>query len=98
MTDMLDPIEARRNEVAAYDRNIAIYRAILAGLPEEWPEDLAKYKNPSNTHSAVDNVPDDLVEQVAQLWYADELRHLIRTETVERTKAAAILAALEAGA
>jgi hypothetical protein len=38
------------------------------------------------------------VEQVAQLWYADQLKHLIRTETIERTNAAAILSALEAGA
>ena len=33
-----------------------------------------------------------------QLWYADDVRHAIRTETLERTKAAAILTVLEAQA
>jgi hypothetical protein len=98
MSDTYDPIQLRRDEVAAYTANIAMYQAILATLPSEWPEDLLTYRKPSNTHSAIDNVPEDRVQEISELWYADELKHLIRTETLERTKAAAILAALEAGA
>jgi hypothetical protein len=55
-----------------------------------------EHRNPKDPHSAIDRVPEEHVEIVAQLWYADQLKHLIRTETVERTKAAAILAVLEA--
>jgi hypothetical protein len=95
MSDTFDPIQIRRDEVAAYDLNIATYQAILATLPTEWPEDLAKHRGAKNTHQAVDDVPEEHVGLVAQLWYADELKHLIRTETLERTKAAAILAVLE---
>jgi hypothetical protein len=35
------------------------------------------------------------VELVSQLWYADDVAHAIRTEMLERTKAAAILSVLE---
>jgi hypothetical protein len=94
--EIFDPVQARRDEVAAYDANIAMYHAVLAGLPQDWPADLEQYRNPKKPHDAIDNVPADQVQAVAELWYADELRHLIRTETLERTKAAAILAALEA--
>jgi hypothetical protein len=100
MTEMqdYDPLQARREEVAQYNANIAMYQAILATLPEQWPEELLEHRNPSKPHEAIDNVSAEHVQTVAELWYADELRHLIRTETLERTKAAAILAALEAGA
>jgi hypothetical protein len=93
-----DPVEVRRSEVAQYDANIAMYHTILTGLPQEWPDELVEHRNPKDPHTAIDRVPEDKVEQVAQLWYVDQLKHLIRTETVERTKAAAILAAFEAGA
>lgn len=93
-----DPVEPRQNEVAQYNANIAMYQAILATLPTEWPEHLAQHKGAKDTHAAIDSVPDEHVELVSQLWYADQLRHLVRTETVERTKAAAILAVLEAQA
>jgi hypothetical protein len=94
--ETFDPVQARRDEVAAYDANIAMYHAILAGLPQNWPADLEEYRHPKNQHQSIDAVPEDRVEEVSQLWYADDIRHLIRTETLERTKAAAILAALEA--
>ena len=95
MSDTFDPVQTRRDEVAAYDANIRIYRAILQQLPSEWPEDLLQYRKPGNAHTAIDNVPLERVAEISELWYADEIQHLIRTETLERTKAAAILAALE---
>jgi hypothetical protein len=97
--ETFDPIQARRDEVAAYDQNIATYTAIYAGLPHEWPEHLAPYRGRKDQHSAIDEIEDlDDVTLLSQLWYADTVHNLIRTETLERTKAAAILAALEGAA
>jgi len=97
-TDPIDAVELRRNEVAQYDANIAMYKAIRAALPSEWPAVLQAHRKPKNQHKAIDEVPSESLELVAQLWYADDVEHAIRTETLERTKAAAILAALEAQA
>ena len=92
---IFDPVQARRDEVAQYDANIAMYQAILATLPTSWPADLEQFRKPKNQHQAIDDVPADKVDLVSQLWYADDVAHAIRTETLERTKAAAILAVLE---
>ena len=90
-------IELREQEVAQYEANIAMYTAILAGLPSEWPEHLVKYRNVQNKHEAAAEVEDlDDVTLLSQLWYADQCHASIRSETVEKTKAAAILAALQA--
>lgn len=91
------PVDLRRSEVAQYDANIAMYEAILTTLPTEWPAELEQYRNPSNEHAVAASI-DDLndLTLVSQLWYADSVRKSIRSEMVERTKAAAILAVLEA--
>jgi hypothetical protein len=92
-----DPIAARREEVAQYDANIAMYTAIFAGLPHDWPAHLEQYRGAKNQQATVDQLEDlEDVVLLSQLWYADECHKAIRTETLERTKAAAILAALEA--
>lgn len=91
-----DPVQSRRDEIAQYDANIAMYKSIAETLPNEWPEELQEYRHPKNQHKAIDAVPDEHVQTIAELWYADDVRHAIRTETLERTKAAAILTALEA--
>ena len=93
----LTPLEIRRLEVAQYDANIAMYQSILATLPTEWPDDLVQYRNPHNEHDVAAQIEDlnDLA-LVSQLWYADQVHRMIRSETVERTKAAAILSAMEA--
>jgi hypothetical protein len=93
-----DPLQARRDEVAQYTANIAMYQTILATLPTVWPDNLLEHRHPKKAHEAIDQVPVEHVQTISELWYADELAHLIRTETLERTKAAAILAALEAQA
>ena len=90
-----DPVQSRRDEVAQYDANIAMYQAILATLPTEWPAELEKFRKPKNQHQAIDDVPADQVELVSQLWHADDVAHAIRTEMLERTKAAAILSVFE---
>lgn len=90
------PLELRRAEVAQYDANIAMYQSILATLPTEWPSDLVHYRNPVNEHDVAATIEDlDDLALVSQLWYADQVHRMIRSETVERTKAASILAAME---
>lgn len=92
-----DHIAAREAEVAQYDANIALYKSILADLPTDWPSRLEQYRGRTDQQAAVAEI-DDLadVELVAKLLYADQVRAAIRAETLERTKAAAILAALKA--
>lgn len=101
MTDFISPeaaaIDFRRAEVAQYDANIAMYKSILATLPTEWPDHLLQYRNPLNEHDVASQIEDlDDLSLVSQLWYADNVYKMVRSETVERTKAAAILAAMEA--
>lgn len=94
---VITPLEARRAEVAQYEANIAMYQAILLTLPSEWPEALLKYRGDKNQHQTIDEIEDlDDVQLLSQLWYADDVHRAIRTETLEMTKAAAILAVLEA--
>jgi flagellar motility protein MotE (MotC chaperone) len=92
-------IDQRQAEVDQYDQNIAMYTAILATLPTEWPARLEQFRGTKNEHEAAAKV-DDLadVTLLSQLLYADACRAAIRAETVERTKAAAILAVLKAQA
>lgn len=93
------PLELRQAEVAQYDTNIAMYQQILATLPTEWPKHLEQYRGAKNQHEIAAQVEDlDDVTLLSQLFYADQCKAAIRTETVERTKAAAILAVLEAQA
>lgn len=95
----ITPLEARRAEVAGYDANIAMYQQILATLPTEWPEHLAQYRGAKNEHEAAAQVEDlDDVVLLSQLLYADRCKAAIRAEMLERTKAASILAVLEANA
>jgi hypothetical protein len=95
----ITPLEARRNEVAQYDANIAMYQTILATLPTDWPAHLEQYKGAKDEHEAAAKVDDlDDVVLLSQLLYADRCRKAIRAEMLERTKAAAILAVLEAQA
>lgn len=93
------PLELRRAEVAQYDANIAMYEQIIATLPTEWPEHLVQYRGAKNEHEVaaqIDNMDD--VVLLSQLLYADTCRAAIRSETLERTKAASILAVLESQA
>jgi hypothetical protein len=92
----LDPIEVRRAEVAQYEQNIALYKTILASLPTEWPARLEQFKGSVNEHDDIAKVEDlDDVELLGKLWYADRVKKLIRTETVEFTKAKTILEVLD---
>lgn len=98
MSDVpMSPLESRRAEVAQYDANIAMYQQILATLPTTWPKHLEQYRGATNEHEVaaqIENLNDVIL--LSQLLYADRCKASIRTETLERTKAAAILAVLEA--
>jgi hypothetical protein len=90
------PLEARIAEVAQYEANIALYQTILETLPTEWPERLIQHRSAKNQHDALVNVNSDDVELLAKLWYADECAKAVKTETLELTKARAILNVLQA--
>lgn len=91
-----DIIDARQAEVDQYDQNIALYETILAGLPTEWPKRLEQYKGRKDHQQAATECDAADVELLAQLLYREQCEASIRTERLERTKAAAILAALKA--
>ncbi len=98
MTDTpMTPLQARQAEVAQYEANIAMYTALLATLPQEWPTRLLEYRGATDKHAViatVDNMDD--VDLLSQLWYADQCYAAIRSETVEMNKAKAILNVLQA--
>ena len=91
-----DIIDARQAEVDQYDQNIALYETILAGLPDNWPARLEGFKGRKDHQQAVTECDPADVELLAQLLYREQCEASIRTERLERTKAAAILAALKA--
>ena len=97
MTDTpMTPLQARQAEVAQYETNIAMYTAILATLPQEWPTRLLDYRTAADKHAAAATIHDmEDVELVSKLWYADQCYAAIRSETVEMNKAKAILAVLQ---
>ena len=97
MTDTpVTAVEARTSEVAQYEKNIAMYTAILATLPQEWPTRLLEYRTATDKHATIATV-DDMqdVDLLSQLWYADQCYAAIRSETVEMNKAKAILTVLQ---
>jgi hypothetical protein len=95
-TVAITPLEARREEVAQYEANIAMYTIIAAGLPSEWPEEYAHLKGSPNQHSAIAAIEDlDAVTLIGDLWAHDEAQAAIRAETIEMRKAQAILTAME---
>jgi hypothetical protein len=90
------PLQARIAEVAQYEANIALYTSMLASLPTEWPARLIEYKGATDKHAVIgtiENLAD--VELVSDLWAADDCHKAIRTETLEKRKAQAILAVLQ---
>jgi len=91
----LTPLQARIAEVAQYEANIALYETILETLPTEWPERLMQYRGAKNQHDIIAGVGSADVELLSKLWYADECVKAVKTETLELTKAKAILNVLQ---
>lgn len=96
MDPELTPVEVRQNEVDQYTQNVSMYQALYESLPHEWPERLLKYRG-TNEHDAC-AVVEDLADVVllAQLFQSDAAYKAIRTEMLERTKAAGILGMMQA--
>jgi hypothetical protein len=92
MENELTPLQARQAEVAQYEQNIAMYTAIAAGLPSEYPEHLVHLKGSTSQHAdiaTIENLAD--VELIGDLWAYDAAQAAIRSETIEKRKAEAIL-------
>lgn len=85
-----EAIVGREQEIFHYDLNISNYELMLASLPEgDWPAELVQYQ-----YSTLDNVPDEFDQIVSDYQYRDRLRSLLKTERLERSKAARIYEAL----
>ena len=96
MENETTPVQHREQEVAQYEANIAMYKAIAESLPAEWPERLLKFKGIENRHTVIAEVEDlDDVELLADLWAHDDALAAVRSEMVERAKSRAILEALK---
>lgn len=92
-------IASRRAEVNGYQHNIDTYTALIATLPSELPARLQAYRGRTDRHAAAAEIEDIAdVELLSDVWFYDELKARVRSETVEKRKAQAILAALEAQA
>ena len=90
----LTAIEARQIEVDQYNQNVSNYYALLAMLDGDWDADLIHFKN-METQEAARQCPMDRLERLAVLQQFDQVTNLLKTEIVERAKAAAILEMLK---
>lgn len=88
----LQEIEMRKMEVAHYDKNIAMYKAMIENLPSEWPSHLIHLKDSKNRHEDIATIQDlDDVELVSKLWAHMNAVSICRSEYVERAKSQAFL-------
>jgi hypothetical protein len=85
--------EVRALEVASYEANIVTYQTLLATLDGDWDDDLVHLKG-LEAQEAARQCPMDRLERLAVLQQHDQVTNLLKTEIVERAKAAAILAVM----
>ena len=86
----LTPLQARQMEVDSYSANIVNYEALLATLDGNWDADLIHLKG-VESQEAARQCPMNRLERLAVLQQFDQVTNLLKTEIVERAKAAAIL-------
>jgi hypothetical protein len=86
----LTPVEARQMEVDAYSANVTNYTALLKTLDGNWDSDLVHLKGIEGQEAAR-QCPMDRLERLAVLQQYEQVTNLLKTEIVERAKAAAIL-------
>ncbi len=86
----LTPKQLRQLEVDGYKANIAIYTALLSTLDGNWDADLVHLKN-IEPHEAARQCPLDRITRLAALQQYEQVSFLIKTETMECSKAEAIL-------
>jgi len=92
-TVQLTPIEVRQAEVNAYESNIENYENILRTINGEWDEDLAHLKN-LESQEASRQCSMERLERLAELQLHDQVKNLLKTEIVEKTKSQIILNSL----
>ena len=90
----MTPKETRVLEVATYEANIFMYQTLLQTLDGNWDDDLLHLKD-IEAQEAARQCPMDRLERLAVLQQFDQVTNLLKTEIVERAKAAAILAILK---
>ena len=93
ITPELTPKEARALEVASYEANVVVYQTLLATLDGNWDDDLVHLKD-MEAQEAARQCPMNRLERLAVLQQHDQVTNLLKTEIVERAKAAAILAVM----
>jgi hypothetical protein len=86
----LTPTQTRQMEVDAYSANINVYKKLLATLDGNWDSDLIALKD-LESQEAARQCPMDRLERLAVLQQFEQVSNLLKTETVERAKAQAIL-------
>jgi hypothetical protein len=89
-TTPLTPKEIRQMEVDSYKANIDTYTALLATLDGNWDADLIHLKGVEGQEAAR-QCPMDRLERLAVLQQFEQVTNLLKTETVEHSKAKAIL-------
>ena len=85
--------QLRQLEVDNYKANIAIYTALLSTLDGNWDADLVHLKN-VEPHEAARQCSLDRIARLATLQQYEQVSFLIKTETMECSKAEAILKVL----
>jgi hypothetical protein len=86
----LTPKQSRQMEVYANSANINVYQKLLATLDGNWDSDLVHLKD-VEVQEAARQCPMDRLARLAVLQQFEQTSNLLRTETVERAKAQAIL-------
>jgi hypothetical protein len=86
----LTPKELRQKEVDAYKANIDIYTTLLGTLDGNWDADLIHLKS-IESHEAARQCPFDRIARLAVLQQFEQVSNLLKTETIEYSKAKAIL-------
>ena len=89
----LTPVQMRQAEVNSYSANVENYKALLQTLDGNWDDDLIHLKG-IESQDAARQCPMDRLERLAVLQQFDQVTNLLKTEIVERAKAAAILAVM----
>lgn len=86
--------EIRQREVDSYTANVEVYKTLLATLDGDWDDDLIHLKD-VEAQEAARQCPFDRLERLAVLQQYEQVSKLLKTEIVERAKAAAILAIMK---
>ena len=90
--------QSRKDEIARYESELAIHEAVVSGmpvgLPDEWPDDVARFKTADRAR-IVAECPADSLDLVINLQQRDKARGAIREVEFELRKCRNFMAAIE---